>query len=240
MRFAMVARPLTRVWSPTTLPTSAWERSSVTRGRACACDTCGTTRDSPTFSRTRTGDASHRTRPAARNCACCSNAATRRRFELPGRSPSRSSRLTQRPTTEEADVAESAPTHTLDDVQWLATRTRDGKILSCYVDMSFTGGVRPLWREHLKENVRRLEQLMASDKDALDVFERSMAHVETTLSNPGLANHGGIAVFARPESVHAFSLTSPVANRLVFDEEPYLVPLLEHLHRQRHYLVVHT
>jgi peptide subunit release factor 1 (eRF1) len=31
-----------------------------------------------------------------------------------------------------------------------------------------------------------------------------------------------------------------VPNRLVIDEEPYLVPLLELLHRQRRYLVVHT
>jgi peptide subunit release factor 1 (eRF1) len=31
-----------------------------------------------------------------------------------------------------------------------------------------------------------------------------------------------------------------VPNRLVVDEEPYLVPLLELLHRQRRYLIVHT
>ena len=109
-------------------------------------------------------------------------------------------------------MADSGPTHTLDDIEWLASRTRDGKILSCYVDMSFMGGVRPLWREHLKDNARRLEQLMTSDTDALSAFHRSMANVETTLSNQALADHGGMAVFGRTLSRREYPETSCVGD----------------------------
>jgi hypothetical protein len=51
-----------------------------------------------------------------------------------------------------------------------------------------------------------------------------------------------MAVFAASQRNHlqAYALASPVPNRLVVNEEPYLVPLLELLHRQRRYLVVHT
>jgi len=51
-----------------------------------------------------------------------------------------------------------------------------------------------------------------------------------------------MAVFAASghDLLQAYALTSPVPNRLVINEEPYLVPLLELLHGQRRYLVVHT
>jgi peptide subunit release factor 1 (eRF1) len=51
-----------------------------------------------------------------------------------------------------------------------------------------------------------------------------------------------MAIFAASERnlLHVYALTSVAPNRLVIDEEPYLVPLLELLHRQRRYLVVHT
>jgi peptide subunit release factor 1 (eRF1) len=51
-----------------------------------------------------------------------------------------------------------------------------------------------------------------------------------------------MAVFAASQRhfFQAYALSSAVPNRLVVDEKPYLVPLLELLHRQRRYLAVHT
>jgi hypothetical protein len=48
-------------------------------------------------------------------------------------------------------VATTVVTPTFKDVQWLADRPRgEGMVVSCYVDTSVVSGVRPLWREHLK------------------------------------------------------------------------------------------
>jgi peptide subunit release factor 1 (eRF1) len=51
-----------------------------------------------------------------------------------------------------------------------------------------------------------------------------------------------MAVFSAADQAlfRAFSLGVPVKDRLVLDEAPYLVPLLEAMHRQRRYLVVLT
>ncbi len=62
---------------------------------------------------------------------------------------------------------------------------------------------------------------------------------EAVLSTRRLASARGVAVFAASQRslLQTFALASLVPNRLVVDEEPYLVPLLEVLHRQRRYLV---
>jgi protein required for attachment to host cells len=73
-------------------------------------------------------------------------------------------------------------------------------------------------------------------------LHRNVATIEAVLSNRRLARARGIAVFAGSQRnlLRTYALASPVPSRLVVNEEPYLVPLLELLHRQRRYLVVHT
>lgn len=131
----------------------------------------------------------------------------------------------------------------LKDVQWLSDHAKgEGMVVSCYADTSVSAGVRPLWREHLKNEVKRIEATLAADSAARAEFQRNVAAIESVLSNRRPVNAHGMAVFAgsRPDLLQGYVLASAVPNRLVVDEEPYLVPLLELLHRQRRYLVVHT
>jgi hypothetical protein len=115
-------------------------------------------------------------------------------------------------------------------------------VVSCYADTSIASGVRPLWREHLRGEVKRIEETLASDSAARTLFRQNVAAIEAVLSSGRTRSARGMAVFAAVQRglVHGYALTTPVANRLVVDEEPYLMPLLELLNRQRRYLVVHT
>lgn len=131
---------------------------------------------------------------------------------------------------------------TSNDVQWLADRPKgEGMVVSCYADTSVSSGVRPLWREHLRNEAKRILETLPEGA-ARAAFERNVAAIETLLSRRGAVAARGMAVFAavQRDLVRGVALSVPVPNRLVVDEEPYLVPLLELLNRQRRYLVVHT
>jgi hypothetical protein len=101
--------------------------------------------------------------------------------------------------------------------------------------------VRPLWREHLKNEVQRIDNTLSGNPAATDAFHRNIAAIEGVLSRRRVSARG-MAIFAACEQnlLQVYALSSVVPNRLVVDEEPYLVPLLELLHRQRRYLVVHS
>lgn len=134
-------------------------------------------------------------------------------------------------------------TPTLHDVQWLADHeTGEGMVVSCYADISVSSGVRPLWREHLRNEVKRIDDTLTDSPAAQAEFRRNVAAIEATLSSRRLASARGVAVFAASQRnlLRTYALASSVPNRLVVNEEPYLMPLLELLHRQRRYLVVHT
>jgi hypothetical protein len=115
-------------------------------------------------------------------------------------------------------------------------------VVSCYADTSISSGVRSLWREHLRSEVKRIEEALTGDKTARTWLEQSVTAIKAALSSSRTRSARGIAIFAavRRDLVHGYALTAPVGNRLVVDEEPYLMPLLELLNRQRRYLVVHT
>ena len=140
-------------------------------------------------------------------------------------------------------MAITVVTPTLKDVQWLADHPRgEGMVVSCYADTSVSSGVRPLWREHLKSEVKRIDETLADAPAARAEFHHNITAIEAVLSSRRLANVRGVAVFAASERnlLQTYALASSVPHRLVVNEEPYLVPLLELLHRQRRYLVVHT
>ena len=131
---------------------------------------------------------------------------------------------------------------TFKDAQWLSDHAAgEGMVVSCYADTS-PSGVRPLWREHLKNEVKRIDETLSGNPAATTAFHRNIAAIESVLSSRRPVSARGMAVFAAPQRnlLQAYALASVVPNRLVIDEEPYLVPLLELLHRQRRYLVVHT
>jgi hypothetical protein len=129
------------------------------------------------------------------------------------------------------------------DVQWLFDHAKgEGMVVSCYADTSVSSGVRSLWREHLKSEVKRIDETLSDDFTARTAFHRNVAAIESVLSSRRLVNAHGMAVFAESQGnlLRGYALASAMPNRLVVNEEPYLVPLLELLHRQRRYLVVHT
>jgi rubrerythrin len=117
----------------------------------------------------------------------------------------------------------------------------EGMIVSCYADTSVSG-VRPLWRERLARELQQIEGKLADDSAARRELARDIDVVQAILSGPAAKRAHGMAVFASHARnfVRTFTLDTPVADRLVVDEEVYLVPLLECLHRHRRYLVVHT
>ena len=144
---------------------------------------------------------------------------------------------------QEVTVSRTVLNPSFKDVQWLSDHTRgEGMVVSCYADMSVSSGVRPLWREHLKNEVKRIDGTLSGDSVAHTAFHRNIAAIQSVLSSRRPVGAHGIAVFAASERnlLQAYALSSAVPHRLVVNEEPYLVPLLELLHRQRRYLVVHT
>lgn len=129
-----------------------------------------------------------------------------------------------------------------EDVQWLADHHRsDGLVVSCYADVSVSSGVRSMWREHLNNEIRSVGQSLSSNRETRVIFERNIAAIEATLGahTPSVQ---GMAVFSavQRDFLRIYAVAVPLPNRLVVDQEPYLVPLLELLNRQRRYLVVHT
>jgi hypothetical protein len=132
---------------------------------------------------------------------------------------------------------------TSDDIQLLLDRPRgQGMIVSCYADISVTEGFRSLWSQHLKNESRAIERRFAIDHPARAPFERDLAVIRHALDAPRALRARGMAIFSAAERgfFRAFTLGVPVKDRLVLDEAPYLVPLLEAIHRQRRYLVVVT
>jgi peptide subunit release factor 1 (eRF1) len=142
----------------------------------------------------------------------------------------------------EVTVATTVVNPTFNDAQWLSDHAGgEGMVVSCYADTS-PSGVRSLWREHLKNEVKRIDETLSGDPAAISAFHQNIAAIEAVLSSRRLVSARGMAVFAafQRNLLQAYALASVVPNRLVINEEPYLVPLLELLHRQRRYLVVHT
>jgi peptide subunit release factor 1 (eRF1) len=117
-----------------------------------------------------------------------------------------------------------------------------GMILSCYADTSMTDGFQWLWAQRLKNEASAIEQQLKDDPQARARFARDLEIVQHALKDPAVQRTRGMAVFSACEQglFRAFSLGVPVTDRLVLDETPYLVPLLEAVHRQHRYLVVLT
>ena len=131
---------------------------------------------------------------------------------------------------------------TLPNVQLLLDRPKgEGTIVSCYADVSLAG-YQSVWWQRLKNEVARIEQRLAGDHEARGRFTRDMTIIRGVLEKPAARRARGMAVFsnATQDLLQVFALSVPVKDTLVLDEQPYLVPLLEAIHRQRRYLVVLT
>ena len=132
---------------------------------------------------------------------------------------------------------------TQDDIQVLLDHPKGrGMIVSCYADTSMTDWFQWLWPQHLKNEAGAVEQRLTDDHQARARFGRDLKIVRHALEDPAVQRTRGMAIFSASDLglFRAFSLDVPVKDRLVLDEAPYLVPLLEAMHRQRRYLLVLT
>ena len=132
---------------------------------------------------------------------------------------------------------------TQDGIQVLLDRPKgEGMIVSCYADTSVTEGFLSLWSLHLKNEASAIEQRLANDHQARARLARDLAAIRSALTEPSVQRARGMALFSAAERgfFQTFTLGVPVKDRLVVDEAPYLVPLLEAMHRQRRYLLVLT
>jgi hypothetical protein len=116
----------------------------------------------------------------------------------------------------------------------------EGMIVSCYADTSLAAGFQSFWPQRLQNEVAQVEQRLATDRQARLRFARDIEAIRRALERPAIHDARGMAVFSAADRgfFQALALRVPVKDRLVVDEEPYLVPLLEAVHRQRRYLVV--
>jgi peptide subunit release factor 1 (eRF1) len=115
-------------------------------------------------------------------------------------------------------------------------------IVSCYADTSPAAGFQSFWSWHLKNEFARIDQSLADDAAARRRLARDVAVIRRTLSSPAAQRARGMAIFSAADRglFQSFALGVPVKDCLVVDEQPYLVPLLQTMHRQRRYLVVLT
>jgi protein required for attachment to host cells len=119
----------------------------------------------------------------------------------------------------------------------LDTPDRTDFVVSAYADLRVKDGFNNHVETELKNQARALNGALA----ASDVRKALDAHVSAIRRAVETANGGarGLAVFAGLERglLRKVPLDFPVMNRLVIDEEPFLLPLLERWHAQPNYLV---
>jgi hypothetical protein len=74
--------------------------------------------------------------------------------------------------------------------------------------------------------VKRIDEVLSGNSAAIQAFRRNIAAIEAVLSSRRPAAARGIAIFAASERnlLQVYALASAVPNRLVVDEQPYLLP----------------
>ncbi len=128
-------------------------------------------------------------------------------------------------------------------VQLLLDQPRGrGMVVSCYTDMRVVAGFEPHWLQPFKTEASVLRESLEDDHQARQELERDIEAIQRALEAPEARQARGMAVFSAAERglFLAFPSDIPFANRLVVDDEPYVVPLLEGYVQQQGYLAVLT
>lgn len=128
-----------------------------------------------------------------------------------------------------------------DHIQLLLDQPRGrGMVVSCYANTAVVEGFEARWLQPLKSEASRVRQRLAEDHPARREFERDLEAIRGALESTEARWARGMAVFSAAARGFLLALPSdePFVDRLVVDEEPYVVPLLEAYVRQRGYLVV--
>lgn len=126
----------------------------------------------------------------------------------------------------------------LDTIDVLLDRHHGGTlVVSCYANTSVTDPYQSLWSQHLKNEAAAIDRRLPDDRSR-DQFAADVDLIRDALSARTARQARGMAIFSsswRP-FFYAIPLGVPVDDCLVIDEEPYLVPLLQAMHRQRRVL----
>jgi peptide subunit release factor 1 (eRF1) len=131
----------------------------------------------------------------------------------------------------------------LADVQDLLDQFKgDGLMVSCYADLSIERGFQSHWPGPFKARSGELKKALAGDHRAWEACAQDLEAIQRALEGQEARQARGMAVFSATQRgfFRAIPLHVPMENELVIDQAPYLVPLLQALHQQREYLVVHT
>ncbi len=135
------------------------------------------------------------------------------------------------------------PAFATKDVQILLDQPKGrGMLVSCYADTSVSDGFSSHWLQPFKTESSRIRQQFGDDEQARLAFERDIEAIRGALEAPQVRQARGMAVFSAAGRgfLLAIPALEPYENRLVVDEEPYVVPLLEADFRRQGYLVIQS
>jgi hypothetical protein len=130
-----------------------------------------------------------------------------------------------------------------DHVQVLLDQPRGrGMVLSCYADTTAAGGFEARWLGMLRTEASQIRPRLAGNYQARQEFERNLEAIRWALKSCPAFRYRGMAVFSATGRGFLLALSSdvPFEDRLVVDDVPYVVPLLEAYLRQRGYPPVLT
>lgn len=130
-------------------------------------------------------------------------------------------------------------------IQLLLDQPREpGMVVSCYANTTVAEGFEAHWLQPLKEEATRIRQGLAAEdhRPARREFDLNLEAIRRALESPEARQARGMAIFSAVGRHFLVALHSdtPFENRLVVDEVPYVVPLVEAYIRQQGYLVVVT
>ena len=112
-------------------------------------------------------------------------------------------------------------------------------VVSAYADMTVKNGFTRDVDLHLKTQAKSAAEAFANTKARKDL-EANLEIIRQIVADHASSPSKGLAIFCSlPQGLrHVVPLDFEVENRLVIDEEPYLLPILEHWYGQPSYLVV--
>jgi protein required for attachment to host cells len=119
----------------------------------------------------------------------------------------------------------------------LDTPDQHDYVVSAYADLTVQDGFNHFAERHLRNQAKAVEDVLSEAKarksldENLEVIRRAVAAADPSAK--------GLAVFSSAARGlnRVLHLSFPVENRLVVDEEPYLLPLLEHWYGEPTFLI---
>ncbi len=119
----------------------------------------------------------------------------------------------------------------------LDTPERKDYVVSAYADMRVKDGFHRFVETHLKNQAREAGHAL-SETEARKVLDANITAIREAVETAD-ASARGLAVFSGAQRglKHAVNLDFPVENKLIIDEDPFVLPLLERWYGEPNYLV---